>query len=318
MNARDSASLLRLLRFVVVAAMAWSLVMAAAFFWWAGGEVRAALRAPSASLMAAILVVFVLYQVLRFVRWDLMLRAEGYAVPWARGFSIFLAGFALTPTPAKAGVAARSLLLLPEGVPVHVSLAAYFAERLLDLIGLVLLAALLFGRDAGATRWLVLGALSVAAIAGVVAAPEILRRSRGAFARWPRIDAALGWTIQCFADASGMLAPRRLPLFIALGAISNAIAGVLLWASLRDTATPIDVATGIGVIATSHLSGSISMLPGGLGGFDLAMIAQLDHAGVAASDAIVALMAVRLATFWSGVAVGLPLLWMGLRRSYSR
>jgi len=71
----------------------------------------------------------------------------------------------------------------------------------------------------------------------------------------------------------------------------------------------------VGILAVSHLSGSISLLPGGIGGFDLAMLAQLAAAGVAPLDAITALSLVRLATLWSSVLAGLPLLWLGLRRA---
>jgi uncharacterized protein (TIRG00374 family) len=314
MTAFDAARLLRLIRIVVIAALAWSVVMAAAFVYWAGGQVGGHVTMPGATLVAAAIAVFPAYHLLRFVRWDLMLRAEGHAVPRWRGLSIYMAGIALLPTPAKAGVAVRSVLLLAENVPVHVSIAAYFAERLLDLIGLVLMAALLLPADSAAMKWMVVGVLAVIAIVGVVIAPRLLRLMQPRFSRRPRLAAALEWTSRCFADASEMLALRRLPLFVALGIASNAAAGWLVYAALHASMTPIDAASAIGVLAVSHLSGSISMLPGGLGGFDLAMLAQLSALGVSAADAVLALVLVRVATFWSGVAVGIPLLLRGIRR----
>jgi uncharacterized protein (TIRG00374 family) len=314
MTAFDAPRLLRLIRIVVIAALAWSVVMAAAFLYWAKGQVDVQIAMPGASLVAAAFMVFVAYHLLRFLRWDLMLRADGNPVPRWRGLCIYMAGIALLPTPAKAGVAVRSVLLLAEKVPVHVSIAAYFAERLLDFVGLVLMAALLLPTDAAATKWAIVGGLAAIAIVGVVIAPHVLRRMQPRFAREPRLAAALAWTIRCFADASGMLALRRLPLFVALGIASNAAAGWLVYATLQASTTPIDAASAVGVLAVSHLSGSISMLPGGLGGFDLAMLAQLSALGVSAAGAVLALVMVRVATFWSGVAVGVPLLLRGIRR----
>lgn len=314
MTPLDAAKLLRLVRIVVIAALLWSVVMAAAFVYWAGGQVGEHVAMPRAALIAAAFGVFLAYHLLRFWRWDLMLRAEGHAVPRWRGLAIYMAGIALLPTPAKAGVAVRSVLLIGENVPVHVSIAAYFAERLLDLVGLVILAAFLLSSDSAGTKWAIIGGLAVVAIVGVVIAPRVLRAIQPRFSRQPRLAAALEWTSRCFADASEMLALRRLPLFVALGVLSNATAGWLVFAALHASLTPIDAASAIGVLAVSHLSGSISMLPGGLGGFDLAMLAQLSAIGVSAADAVLALVMVRVATFWSGVAVGIPLLWSGLRR----
>lgn len=312
MRAPDRRSMLRLVRYVVIAAMAWSLVVVIAMLVWAGEPLLSRLHAVSAPLVIAAITVFVLYHGLRFVRWDLMLRAEGHAVPWWRGLSIFMAGVALTPTPAKAGVAARSVLLIREGVPVHVSMAAYFAERLLDLVGLIILASALLAAMLPRYSAIIGWTVAVGGVAAVIIAPRALLALRARVHPTGRAAAALDWTIRCFADASRMLSSWRLPLFVILGAASNAAAGVLLWLSVPEPALTLQ--QGVGIVAVSHLSGSISLLPGGLGGFDLAMIAQLEALRVSPVDALTALSIVRLSTFWSGIAAGLPLLWLGIRR----
>jgi glycosyltransferase 2 family protein len=307
----DPAVVRRWVRYVVVGAMLWSLALAIAVFVFARDEAEAARITPR--LVAITAGIFVVNHVLRFIRWHLMLAAEGHWVPWARGFAIFMAGLALLPTPGKAGVAARSLLLLPEGVPVHVSIAAYFAERLLDLVGLVMLASVLLGAGAEGHRLLVALAIGVAGVAFIVAAPAILRFVRARLTS-PVLVQGVDWTSRCFVDAREMLAAWRLPLFILLGMGANASAGLLLWASLTDAPHGVDLVHAVGILAVSHLSGSLSMLPGGLGGFELAMLAQLSAAGVASLDALTALSAVRVVTLWGGVAAGMPLLWLGLRR----
>ena len=310
----DAARLGRMVRWVVAAALVWSLAIVAAALIWGGSAFVERLGSIGIELAAATLAAFAVNHVLRFVRWQLMLRSEGCFVPWPRSLSAFLAGRALLPTPAKAGVAARSLLLLPEGVPVHVSLAAYFVERLLDLVGLIVIASLVFTAGAPLTG-LALGlAIALAGIAAIAAAPTVLRALRPRVAS-PRAASAVDWLAKFFADAKHMLSAWRLPAFIAIGLAANLVTGALLWFTLAGTATPLAFATASGVLGVSHLSGSASLLPGGMGGFELAMLGQLAALEVPAAQALVALALVRLTTLWGSVVVGLPLLVAGLRRN---
>ena len=77
---------------------------------------------------------------LRFLRWQSYVTALGHAVPWRRHIAYYLAGFAFTVTPGKAGEAVRSLYLKPHGMSYAVSLAAFFVERLLDVLAIAVLA----------------------------------------------------------------------------------------------------------------------------------------------------------------------------------
>jgi uncharacterized membrane protein YbhN (UPF0104 family) len=303
----DARALARLVRFVVALAMLWSIAVVAGVL-LLGDASRPAFSIGPGLAAGAIAVFFVNHGV-RFLRWHLMLRAEGHRLPWRRSLAIFMAGLALLPTPAKAGVAARSLLLIPEGVPVHVSLAAWFAERLLDLVGLLILASVLIDVPGGSLPFAI--AVAFAGMLVVVAAPAVLRSLLPRLARAPRVQRALTWVHRCLVDAAEMLAGWRLPAFIALGALANVAAGLLVWLALPGA---IDPGKAIGILAVSQLSGSITMLPGGIGGFDVALLAQLSAAGVPDAQAWSALSVVRIATLWGSVAVGLPLLGLALRR----
>jgi glycosyltransferase 2 family protein len=244
-----------------------------------------------------------------------MLRSEGYALPLGRSLEAFLAGLALLPTPAKAGVAVRSVLLLEAGVPVHVSLAAYFVERLLDFVGLVMLASLLVGAHVAGNRWLLGLAIGIAALLAIVVAQPVGRAIRPRLASFPRLVRALDWLLTFLEDATHMLGGWRLPLFLLLGLAANAATGVLLWIALGAASGPVDLAYALGVLGLAHLSGSITLLPGGIGGFELAMMGALDAAGVALPLVVAAVAAVRVITLWGSVAVGLPLLWLAMRRA---
>ena len=124
---------------VVVSALAYL-----GFSLWVGWEdVGSALGRVGAVGIALALLMSLLNYGLRFLRWQGYLSAMGHAVPWRPSLTIYLAGFALTTTPGKAGEALRGVMLKPWWVPYSRSLATSFSERLSDLSAIVLLT--LFG-----------------------------------------------------------------------------------------------------------------------------------------------------------------------------
>lgn len=78
---------------------------------------------------------------LRFLRWQWYLNRLGASVPPGNSLTYYLAGFALTTTPGKAGEAVRSLYLKDHGVSYHASLAALFAEHIADILAVTAIAA---------------------------------------------------------------------------------------------------------------------------------------------------------------------------------
>ena len=77
---------------------------------------------------------------LRFLRWQWYLRLFGHTIPLIKNFSYYLAAFAFTTTPGKAGEAVRSLYLKSHAVKYTQSLAAFFTERFMDLMAIAILA----------------------------------------------------------------------------------------------------------------------------------------------------------------------------------
>lgn len=307
----------RLLAQVAIAAAVWAAILLVAALCWAGGSVWENLRDAGWEIWLATLGMFAAGHLLRFVRWHWMLWMEGHRLRATRSLAIFMAGLALLPTPGKAGVAVRSLLLLREGVPANVSLAVYFAERLFDLLGLVTLAALFLGGESSAGRWVAALAAGIIGIVAVRLAPGgcewLLRRCRVGSSP----HSALTWARRFFVHAAELVIGRLFLPYLLLGMGANVMTGVLLWLAVSRFGAPLAAVDAVGIVAIAQLSGSLSLLPGGLGGFELAMLAQLSSAGVTAGGAVASMALVRLATIWGSVAVGLPLLLAGLRRARS-
>lgn len=312
----DQAILLRIrrsARFVAVAAVVWvaALMIAAILFGDRATVARLARIGPLIGTMT--IVAFAANHLIRFVRWQWMLGCLGARVPMMASFAIFMAGLGLLPTPGKIGVAARSLLLERHGVPIPASLAAYFAERLFDLVGLFLLAAVFF-RGPLSSGLNAIATVGVACIALVARYPDpSVHALRRLVSRWPKLVGAVNALAGLLRAAGDLLVFPQVLMFVLLGAAANVVVGLLAWGILAELAAPVSIGTGIGGVAIAQLTGSASMAPGGLGGFEVALLLDLEYAGIARDDALIVVTCVRIVTLWGAVVVGLPLLLAGLR-----
>ena len=107
---------------------------------WAGaGDVGRAFARIGAPVAFGCLALATANFALRFARWQIYMRRLGHALPWGRGFRIYLAGFALTVSPGKVGETIRAPFFKRLGVPYPHSLSAFLNERLSDLGALVLM-----------------------------------------------------------------------------------------------------------------------------------------------------------------------------------
>lgn len=171
---------------------------------------RALERVPGL-LLAQLLALALASYLLRFCRWQYLLVAQGQSVAIWRSLEIYLSAFALTLTPGKLGELVRSVYLLPLGVPLARSIAAFFAERLLDVLSVALLASLavlLFPAYQYLLGLLLLGFLALL-LACALAWPErLLRRfARPLLRRFPQLPTLLPF----------LLSGRRLAWTLPLG-----------------------------------------------------------------------------------------------------
>ena len=251
---------------------------------------------------------------LRFLRWHAYLRALGARIPLGRDLLIYVAGFAFTVTPGKAGEAVRSFYLRGVGVPWSPGLAALAVERVLDLTVILMLAALALRvfADQAVPALLLVGL--VAGLLVGVARQRVARALLGRLppgGRWGRL--ARG-TTAILDDARLLLAPRRLLVGLGMGLLAwgaEAWGFYLLLQWLGVAAAP---GHAMGIYAVGMLSGALSFLPGGLGGAEAAMIALLVAGGAVFGTAVLATVICRAVTLWFAVVLGIgAVLLMGRR-----
>ncbi|WP_018882669.1 MULTISPECIES: lysylphosphatidylglycerol synthase transmembrane domain-containing protein [unclassified Thioalkalivibrio] len=274
---------------------------------WAGAdEVWRALKLVGVGGVLLALGLSLVNYSLRFTRWQLYLRTLGHAVPARASLHIYVAGFALTTTPGKAGEALRGVLLKRRRVPYPDSFAAFVSERLSDLIAVVLLSLLGLTLVAQGT-WLI-----AAGAACILAALVILS--------WRR---PLAW-IQTISDRPGqrvwrslhhvatiLLQARRchrpalLAAATALSVTAWSAEALAFWWILNAMGFEAGFAFAAFVFALAMLAGALSFLPGGLGGTEAVMVALLLWADMPPADAIAATMLIRFTTLWFAVILGL-------------
>jgi uncharacterized membrane protein YbhN (UPF0104 family) len=248
---------------------------------------------------------------LRFVRWQAYLRALGHPVRWRTSLRIYLAGFALTTTPGKTGEALRGVFLKPLGVPYPVSLAAFLSERLSDLLAVLLLT--LFGLTAhpSTAPMIAVGVVGLTGAFAMLSSARLLEALRDRLLGFGRETAKtlrprrlLAHGFEILLQARRCHAPTLLLSATLLSAVAWAAEAWAFDLILRWMGIDVPLSFAVFVYAISMLAGALSMMPGGLGGAEAAMVALLMLEGVQGPDAVAATVLIRLATLWFAVAIG--------------
>lgn len=242
----------------------------------------------------------------RYARWFWLLGERGSAPPIWRGFFAYLAGFALTATPGKAGELLRIRYFENMGITPSRTIAAFVFERACDLL-VILLLSLLAWRVFPTIGLLCLVVITLVGILfGLVA--------------WPGSARCLEW--MSAKQHGGLL--KRLTSFIEetrvelkiylrwrlLGA-SMAI-GCLAWSLIALAFVGICNSLEIhapffallGIYPLAMLIGALSFVPGGVGTTELAIVLMLERLGVPVPDALAAAIGVRLVTLWFAILEG--------------
>lgn len=272
--------------------------------WGGRAEVAGALARVGWATVGAMLALSAANYGLRFLRWQMVLRALGAPQPWRPSLVIYLAGFALTTTPGKAGEALRTVFLAGRGVRVRDSLAAFLTERLSDLLAIALLLA------AGLAHHPRLAPLALAGLVPVGLAWALLGWPRGLVAGRRRGRAAGGLRGLLGRACALLLAARRAHRPGVLAASTTL--SLLAWAAeahafdalLRALGAPAPWTDAAAIYAAGMLAGALSFLPGGLGGTEATMVALLAPSGLGQAGAVAATLLIRLTTLWFAVLVG--------------
>lgn len=245
---------------------------------------------------------------LRFGKWQYYLARLGVkGVRPLDSLLVFLSGFVLTITPGKVGEVFKSAVLArTHGVPATQTAPIVIADRLTDVIAIVILIVLGSTTFDGGMGWAIAGSSAVAL--GLVAIA------------WQAPTRALLAFIATRGGLLGRIAPRLVDAYASLRVLAAPAA--LLWPTLLSLVAWSGEAIALYVIVggfgeslpfgrsfffycTATLAGALIPVPGGLGVVEGMIREQLVHLSqIPEGAATGSMMLVRFATLWWSVVLG--------------
>ena len=237
----------------------------------------------------------------------------------------FVAGFAFTATPGKVGEVVKSVLLKRRfGTSLSATAASLLVERVTDLLAMLGLAVagLAAGGAGGSgvgaesrdgSGWvLVAGALAFAAAIAFLLSERLERLVIGGLGRVRALDRLTRALPPLLGASRQLLTPFPLVAGLALAGAAWSCEALALNVIFDALHAEVPLAGAFFAFAASSLLGVLSMLPGGLGGFEATMVVLLGRFDVPSSIAVAATLLFRLGTLWLVSLVGLVvlLLWV--------
>ncbi len=250
---------------------------------------------------------------LRYAKWEIALawlhvRDDAPKLTRARSLTIYLAGLSMSITPGKVGEVLRSTLLkASDGVPFTRTAPVVVADRLTDLVALVVLS--LLGIAEYPEYVPVMVATMALVVLGVVilGSPRLLRGTLKLVARIPGMRALTERAAPLVDSSAAILDLRPLAALTVLSVIGWGLECVGFWLILRGFAG-VDATLPLSAFlwAAGTLVGALSFLPGGLGATEGSLMFATTRLVVGATQpiAMAAALLGRLATLWFGELVG--------------
>ena len=249
----------------------------------------------------------------RFVRWHFLLDHLGHRVPVLPGLAFYMAGFALTTTPAKIGEAVRLWYLHRESkIPYAESAPIFIFEQILDILVVVLLSFLALSvilPSIDQRLWIaavLLGLLLVPvtlARADRLAALVLALLKRRGFTKLEDV----GTNSKIFIQSLHSLAASHVFLpSLVVGLFAWLAPGLGLYLILRNLGMGVMVGpeTAVGIFMLSLIAGVVSIISGGVGTTEGALAVLLTIIGIDPPTAVTAAIISRTSTLWFAVGLG--------------
>jgi len=243
---------------------------------------------------------------IRYLRWHIYLKALGVNIGYWRDFKVFMAGLAMSITPGKAGEALKAHLLRRDiSNPWSVGLPAVFAERLTDLMGIVILvilglSSLPIGRGVA-----IVGTVTCIFLFLIFSQPAFLGPFIRLLGKMPGMAGRSERLLEMQLNIHRLLSFRFLPASLAISVVAWFSECLILYFALIVSGGDASLMEATFVYALSTLVGAVSLLPGGLIVTEGSMTGLLRLFGVELSRGALVTLIVRLCTLWFAVFFGM-------------
>ena len=265
------------------------------------------LASPGLILLATLL--SLLNYGLRIVRWRSYLAHLGHVLSFRFAALTFTAGFAFTLSPGKVGEMVRARYYKHLGIPFSHVAAAFFAERLIDLLAMVTVALLAVASLADSYRWMLWSTVGgMGLILFLLASLSWERLERALMRRQDlpeRLRHAGAGICRMFGSARVLLRAEMLLLGFGLALAAWSVEGIGLKVIGGMIPAPdLTMSAALGIYSVAIIIGALSFLPGGLGSTEAVMVALLVAYGYSMPDAMLLTLVCRLLTLWFAVGLG--------------
>jgi len=261
-----------------------------------------------------VLILSLVNYALRFLRWQWYLNTFPHRqLSISKSLRYYIAGFAFTTTPGKAGEIVRSFFLKAHGVAYSQSLSLFFAERLSDLLATLILAGLILRHFENYRLWVGVPILLAFILITLIHYYSFwIQPLQRLLTTRKRVAHLFEHLLKLLSHARTLLHYRFLYGGLLLGIIAWGAEGLGFYYILQSIGINSNVGMAVGIYAMSLIIGALAFLPGGLGGTEATMLIMLSTLGASAQEALAATLICRFATLWFGVALG-ALSMLGLK-----
>ena len=272
------------------------------------GDLRRTAEALAAfqwTLLPLLLLASLINYALRWLKWEYYCRLLKLTLTPVESAVVFTSGLLMAVSPAKVGEVLKSFLIRElRGTEVSRTAPIVMAERLTDVIGLVLLASL--GASLLPYGWLVLLATLGTVVLCVVVVQ--FRPLAVAFLRWLE-GLPLVWrfaqSLTLFYESGAqLLAWQTFAPTVTLSVASWFFECLALYWIFLGLGLPFSLLVATFTHAFASLAGALSMLPGGLGVTEGSLTGLLVTFGAARAPAVAATLLIRATTLWFALLLG--------------
>ncbi|MFQ6073392.1 MAG: YbhN family protein, partial [Methanosarcinales archaeon] len=224
---------------------------------------------------------------------------------------VFFSGLTMSITPGKFGEVLKSYLLKQlNGINISRSAPIVFAERLTDVIGLILLSSV------GATIYkygesiLIATLICIALMVLVIQSKTISLQIIGFSEKIPIFSNFAHNLHELYESAFRLLILKNLLIAVIISALSWFFECLAMYYTLKAFGLNISLIAATFVFAFSSVAGAVSMLPGGLGVAEGSMTGLLILLNIPKAFAVSATLIIRFCTLWFGVGIGMVTLFL--------
>jgi len=255
--------------------------------------------------------------VLRFLKWAYFLHLLHLSVQFKDSIWTFFSAFTMVLSPGKIGEVVKSLLLKARyGYPVSKTAPIVLAERITDLLGLLILS--LYGASRFAFGGGTLAIFCFIIVGGIFLITRKLFWSylrENVAARFAQLDKFRSSLIVLEESTSNLLALKPIAVTTMMSAISWAGEGMALFFIFQALGVSREELLGISIFAHafSSIVGAFSFLPGGLLVTEGTLGVFFVFVGIGTDQSVSATFLIRALTLWFAVFLGATVFLLGKR-----